>query len=64
LHELTEADRKELGLSLGDRKRLLKAIGGLKSAAPAPGLMKASRTVVADAQSTLDVPSNLTAERR
>ncbi len=35
LHELSEADFKELGLSLGDRKRLLKAIAGL-SRWPAP----------------------------
>lgn len=35
LLELTEADLRELGLSLGDRKRLLKAVGGLRDAAPA-----------------------------
>jgi class 3 adenylate cyclase len=29
LHELTDADLKELGLNLGDRKRLLKAIAAL-----------------------------------
>src|ERR671918_2878121 len=29
LRELTDADLKELGLNLGDRKRLLKAIGAL-----------------------------------
>ena len=29
LHELTDADLKELGLKLGDRKRLLKAIAAL-----------------------------------
>jgi class 3 adenylate cyclase len=36
LHELTDADLKELGLNLGDRKRLLKAIAAL----PAPGLAR------------------------
>ena len=36
LHELSEADLKELGLSLGDRKRLLKAISELKGLQPAP----------------------------
>src|SRR5262245_2288862 len=36
LRELNDADLKELGLSLGDRKRLLKAIGELKSVEPAP----------------------------
>ena len=35
LLELNETDLKELGLSLGDRKRLLKAISGLKRDAPA-----------------------------
>ena len=29
LRELTDADLKELGLNLGDRKRLLKAIAAL-----------------------------------
>ena len=65
LHELTEADLKELGLSLGDRKRLLKAIGGLKDVEPAPGLVEPPRTVVvAGAQPNLGVQPNLTAERR
>jgi hypothetical protein len=36
LHELTDADLKELGLNLGDRKRLLKAIAAL-DAGPAQG---------------------------
>src|SRR6516225_2366539 len=36
LHELSEADLKELGLSRGDRKRLLKAISELKGLQPAP----------------------------
>jgi class 3 adenylate cyclase/tetratricopeptide (TPR) repeat protein len=36
LRELTEADLRELGLSLGDRKRLLKAINGLNSVESAP----------------------------
>jgi class 3 adenylate cyclase/tetratricopeptide (TPR) repeat protein len=57
LHELTEADLKELGLSLGDRKRLLKAIGGLKGAEPAP--VEPSRSVAVDG-----VPPNVVGERR
>ena len=32
LRELTDADLKELGLNLGDRKRLLKAIAALDAA--------------------------------
>jgi class 3 adenylate cyclase len=32
LRELTDADLKELGLNLGDRKRLLKAIAALPAA--------------------------------
>ena len=36
LRELTDADLKELGLNLGDRKRLLKAIAAL----PAAGLAR------------------------
>jgi hypothetical protein len=35
LRELTDADLKELGLNLGDRKRLRKAIAALEAAAPA-----------------------------
>jgi hypothetical protein len=31
LRELTDADLKELGLNLGDRKRLLKALAALKA---------------------------------
>lgn len=34
LPELTDADLKELGLPLGDRKRLLKAIAGLREGGP------------------------------
>src|SRR5262249_61578970 len=36
LHELTESDLEKLGLPLGHRKRLLKAIVGLGAAATAP----------------------------
>ena len=65
LHELTEADLKELGLSLGDRKRLLKAVGGLKGVEPAPAPVEPPRpVVVAGAQPSLGVQSGLTAERR
>jgi hypothetical protein len=35
LRELTDADLKELGFNLGDRKRLLKAIAALPAAVPA-----------------------------
>jgi class 3 adenylate cyclase len=35
LHELTDAELKELGLNLGDRKRLLKAIAALNAASTA-----------------------------
>jgi class 3 adenylate cyclase/predicted ATPase len=35
LRDLTDADLKELGLNLGDRKRLLKAIAALPAAVPA-----------------------------
>ena len=36
LAEVTDAELKELGLPLGDRKRLLKAIGGLDESSSAP----------------------------
>src|ERR1044072_4075968 len=65
LHELTEADLKERGLSLGDRKRLLKAVGGLKGVEPAPAPVEPPRpVVVAGAQPSLGVQSGLTAQRR
>ena len=35
LPDLTDADLKELGLNLGDRKRLLKSIAALPAAVPA-----------------------------
>jgi class 3 adenylate cyclase len=57
LQELTESDLKELGLSLGDRKRLLKGIGGLKSVEPAP--VEPPPSAVLDAGKP-----NLAAERR
>src|SRR5215475_13210606 len=59
LHELTETDLKELGLSLGDRKRLLKAIGRLKTIQPAPEPVEAPRRVVVDG-----VQPNVVGERR
>ena len=37
LPDLTEADLAGLGLSLGDRKRLLRAIAALRAPAAAPG---------------------------
>jgi class 3 adenylate cyclase len=48
LQELTEADLKELGLTLGDRKRLLKAISALKEeeAVPAVAVEAGSSVVV------------------
>ena len=42
LGDLTDADLKELGLSLGDRKRLLKAIAA-PDAAPTPGPARGGR---------------------
>jgi class 3 adenylate cyclase/tetratricopeptide (TPR) repeat protein len=59
LPELTEADLKELGLSLGDRKRLLKAIGGLQAVEPAPAPLEPPRSVAVDG-----IQPNLAAERR
>ena len=44
LLELTESDLRELGLSLGDRKRLLKAITGLKRDEPAADAAEPQRT--------------------
>jgi class 3 adenylate cyclase/tetratricopeptide (TPR) repeat protein len=49
LLELNETDLKELGLSLGDRKRLLKAISGLKRDAPAAEAPAAQPTPAAPA---------------
>jgi class 3 adenylate cyclase len=57
LRELTDADLKELGLNLGDRKRLLKAIGAL------PGTVVAQDQVEAVAPTTLQAPPR-DAERR
>ena len=59
LHELTEADLKELGLSLGDRKRLLKAINGLKTVEAAPVAVEQPRIAAVDR-----IGSGSPAERR
>jgi class 3 adenylate cyclase/tetratricopeptide (TPR) repeat protein len=59
LRELTEADLRELGLSLGDRKRLLRAINGLNTLESAPALVEQPRIAPADR-----VGSGLPAERR
>jgi hypothetical protein len=37
LRDLTDADLRELGLNLGDRKRLLKAIAALAADGPGRG---------------------------
>lgn len=58
LPELNESDLKELGLSLGDRKRLLKAIAGL---AP-EGRERVVEQPATSAQT--DKPATATAERR
>ena len=55
LRELTDADLKELGFNLGDRKRLLKAIAALPAAAPAQDQAEAAgrtapRAVARDAE--------------
>ncbi|HYD05190.1 MAG TPA: adenylate/guanylate cyclase domain-containing protein, partial [Reyranella sp.] len=52
LLELNEADFKELGLSLGDRKRLVRALAGLRQVQPAPAPVRR------------DDGPNLAAERR
>lgn len=57
LPELSDGDLKELGLSLGDRKRLLKAITGLKPIEPAP--VEPPRTAAVDG-----VKPDFAAERR
>ena len=41
LTELTDADLKELGLTLGDRKRVIRAIAELESGAPQPAVRPA-----------------------
>jgi class 3 adenylate cyclase len=56
LRELTDSDLKELGLNLGDRKRLLKAIAAL-DAAPTR-----DRAETAEPSATLVIPRE--AERR
>lgn len=70
LLELTDADIRELGLSLGDRKRLQRAIAGLKpagaaAAAPIAGPGDASPGDAARAAATAPLASSkLAAERR
>jgi class 3 adenylate cyclase len=59
LVELTEADIRELGLSLGDRKRLMKAIGALNEGQPRGAEIVPLRPVVREAP-----PSEVSAERR
>jgi class 3 adenylate cyclase/tetratricopeptide (TPR) repeat protein len=48
LSDLSEQDLKELGLPLGDRKRLLKAIATLREAAEAPVRTEPFQPVVSD----------------
>ena len=74
LLELTETDLKELGLSLGDRKRLLRAIEGLKGEATGQALLRPIPSPAAAAKSgvglapaailTTKPDNNPTAERR
>jgi len=49
LLELTEADLRELGLSLGDRKRLLRAVVGLRRDRPATEGAEAAPVAIAKA---------------
>jgi SAM domain (Sterile alpha motif) len=54
LRELTDADLKELGLTLGDRKRLLKAIAALNSG---PAQDRAETSELAQHRRLIAVPS-------
>ena len=49
LSELTEADLEKLGLPLGPRKRILKAIANLDGAVAAPSATSLARPLPADA---------------
>src|SRR5271170_8085712 len=49
LPELTEADFEKVGVSLGHRKRLLKAIAGVKAAPDEPKAALAASAPVGDA---------------
>jgi class 3 adenylate cyclase/tetratricopeptide (TPR) repeat protein len=59
LLDLTEPDLRELGLSLGDRKRLLRAIDDLKRLRAAPAPFKTARPAAPES-----APPNPAAERR
>ena len=65
LRELSEADFKELGLSLGDRKRLLKAVAGLGRDRPAPdeATFPTPRGIVEIPPSGIPAPTAQTADK-
>jgi hypothetical protein len=62
LPELTDTDLEKLGVVLGHRKRMLKAIGDLKSVGPAS--LRTDVGAKATSEGPLNVSPTDTAERR
>src|SRR5690348_18313992 len=64
IHQMTDADLRELGLALGDRKRLLQAIAGLKGQSATEAVTSASAPAKAATDSLSEAAVSHTAERR
>src|SRR5689334_24373768 len=64
IHQMTDADLRELGLALGDRKRLLQAIARLNGQSATEVVTSASAPAKAATESLSEATVSHTAERR
>src|SRR3954470_14747372 len=64
IHQMTDADLRELGLALGDRRRLLQAIASLNGQSPTEVVTSASAPAKAATESLSEAAVSHTAERR
>src|SRR3954463_14494499 len=64
IHQMTDADLRELGLALGDRKRLLQAIARLHGQSTTEVVTSASAPAKAATESLSEAAVSHTAERR
>src|SRR6185312_14907450 len=64
VHQMTDADLRELGLALGDRKRLLQAMAQLTGQSTTETVTPASASAKAAPKSLAEAAVSHTAERR